>query len=176
MSLVRSAADQSAGLVRPSAASGPSAPAVAAAPSTASVSSAWTLASTGRANAANLRTRRSDEPLHGLRRDIAGRAARTKIGVSTVSDCAAWVGDGISRELSLWPLPLPDSAVPIMAMPMAAPIRWGVISAPPTEPTWSLPSPDPADGGIVLDAGSCNAHRASRACRTAGPVTLISQE
>jgi hypothetical protein len=83
-------------------------------------------------------------PLHGLRRDIAGWAARTKIGVSTVSDCAAWVGDGISRE---WRLPLPNSAVPIMAMPMAAPIRWGVISAPPTEPTWSLPSPDPADAG-----------------------------
>jgi hypothetical protein len=48
------------------------------------------------------------------------------------------VSDGISLALLLWPLPLPNSAVPITAMPMAAPIRWAVVSAPPAVPACSL--------------------------------------
>ena len=51
-------------------------------------------------------------------------AARTKARFSTVTDRSVCASDGMSSALSLWPLPLPNSAVPTTAMPMADPIRW----------------------------------------------------
>ena len=52
---------------------------------------------------------------------------------TTVADWVVCVSDGISRALLMWPLPLPNSAVPIGAMPMAAPIRCAVFSAAPAQ-------------------------------------------
>jgi hypothetical protein len=60
-----------------------------------------------------------------LRRPNAhSHAARTKARFSTVTDRSVCASDGMSSALSLWPLPLPSSAVPTTAMPMADPIRW----------------------------------------------------
>jgi hypothetical protein len=47
-----------------------------------------------------------------------------------------WVSDGVSLALPFWPLSLPNSTVPISAVPMAVPIRWAVISAPSAGPAW----------------------------------------
>jgi hypothetical protein len=126
---------------------------------------------------------------------VHSQAARTKARFTIVAVWAVCASDGISLELPLWPPPLPplpNSAVPITAMPMAAPIRCAVISAPPAVPAWPLgtepstkswfgamtrPLPSPArnSGPIRAQTSGLGAVRCSTSSTRASPANMAAR-
>jgi len=127
--------------------------------------------------------------------NVQSSAASTKPRLTSVAVCALCTSIGTTalgrppEELPDPPDPLPNSAVPITAIPMAAPSRWAVISAPPAVPacargtsestkswfgaiTRPFPSPASSSGPVSAKKPGCVPDSHSTSSTSAWPASM----